>query len=62
MPSERERKRPGTSQEKHVSVVGRRAISLGIHFVQQKEESVLSVQMWTFCFLLKRKSFSVGKW
>ena len=43
-PTEREKKRPGTSQEKHVSVVGRKGISLGIPVVQQKEESVLSVQ------------------
>ena len=44
MPSEREKKRPGTGQEKHVSVVGKRDISLGIRVVQQKEESVVSVQ------------------
>ena len=62
MPSEREKKRPGTSQEKHVSVVGRKDISLGIRVVQQKEEIVLSVQIWTFCFSLQRKSFSAGKW
>ena len=41
MPSEREKKRLGTSQEKHVSVVGRRDISLRIRAVQQKEESLL---------------------
>ena len=62
MPSEREKKRPGTSQEKHVSVVGIKDISLGIRVVQQKEEIVLSVQIWTFCFSLQRKSFSAGKW
>ena len=38
MPSERQKKRPGTSQEKHVSFVGRRDISLGIGVVQQTEE------------------------
>ena len=53
MPSEREKKRPRTSQEKHVSVVGRKDISLGIRVVQQKEEIVLSVQIWTFCFSFK---------
>ena len=44
MPSEREKKRLGISQEKHVSVVGRRDTSLRIRAVQQKEESVLSVK------------------
>ena len=41
MPSEREKKRLGTSQEKHVSVVGRRDISHRICAVQQNEESLL---------------------
>ena len=44
LPLKTEKKRAGTSQEKHVSVVGRREISLGICVVQQKEESVSSVQ------------------
>ena len=38
MPSERLKKRPGTSQEKHASFVGRRDILLGIRVVQQTEE------------------------
>ena len=39
MPSERLKKRPGTSQEKHASFVGRRDILLGIRVVQQTEEN-----------------------
>ena len=38
MPSERQKKRSGTSQEKHVSFVGRRDILLGIRVVQQTGE------------------------
>ena len=38
MLSERQKKRPGTSQEKQVSFVGRRDILLGIRVVQQTEE------------------------
>ena len=38
MPSERQKKRLGTSQEKHVSFVGRRDILLGIRAVQQTGE------------------------
>ena len=63
MLSERQKKRPGTSQEKHVSFVGRRDILLGIRVVQQTEEKcALVFKIWTFCFLLQRKSFSAGKW
>ena len=55
MPLEREKKRPGTSQEKNVSVVGRRDISLGIRVVQQKEESVLSVQNMAILLLVAKE-------
>ena len=55
MPSEREKKRLGTSQEKHVSVVGRRDISLRIRAVQQKEESLLQSVKNKDIFLLVAK-------
>ena len=55
MPSEREKKRLGTSQEKHVSVVGRRDISLRIRAVQQKEESLLHSVKNKDIFLLVAK-------
>ena len=55
MPSEREKKRPGTGQEKHVSVVGKRDISLGIRVVQQKEESVVSVSVVSVSVLVAKE-------
>ena len=61
MPSEREKRRLGTSQEKHVSVVGRRDISLRIRAVQQKEESLLQSVKNKDIFLLVAKEI-VLRW